>query len=57
MYKSNIIAHAWVYSMTILAKQRAFMGKTDMIHDRPGETVPEQFCVLYVIVVFTITRQ
>ena len=43
MYKSNIITQAWVYLMITLAKQRAFVGKSDMIYDCPSETVPEQF--------------
>ena len=43
MYKSNIITQAWVYLMITLAKQRAFVGKRDMIYDCPSETVPEQF--------------
>ena len=34
MYKFNIITQVWVYLMIILAKQRAFMGKRDMIYDR-----------------------
>ena len=52
MYKSNIITQAWVYLMIILAKPRAFMGKRDMIYDRPSETVPEQFFGLYVVVFY-----
>ena len=43
MYKSNIFTQAWAYLMITVAKQRAFMGKRDMIYDRPSETVPEQF--------------
>ena len=43
MYKSNIITQACVYLMITLAKHRTFMGKRDMVYDRPSETVPEQF--------------
>ena len=50
MYKSNIITQVWVYLMINLAKLRAFMGKRDMVYDRPSETVPEQFFGLYVVV-------
>ena len=50
MYKSNIITQAWVYLMITLAKQRAFMGKRDMIYNRPSETVPEKFFGSYVVV-------
>ena len=42
MYKSNIVTLVWVYLIITLAKQRAFMGKNDMIYDPPSETVPEQ---------------
>ena len=51
MYKSNIITQAWVYLMITLAKQRAFMGKRDMIYDRPSETVPEKFFGSYICVI------
>ena len=50
MYKSNIITQASVYLLITLAKQRAFVGKSDMIYDRPCETVPEQFFGSYVVV-------
>ena len=50
MYKSNIITQAWAYLMITVAKQRAFMGKRDMIYDRPSETVPEKFFGLFVVV-------
>ena len=50
MYKSYIITQAWVYLLITLAKQRAFMGKSDMIYDRPSERVPEQFFGSYVFV-------
>ena len=50
MYKCYIITQAWVYLLINLAKQRAFVGKSDMIYDRPSETVPEQFFGLYVFV-------
>ena len=50
MYKSNIITQALVYLTITLAKQRAFMGKRDMIYDRPSETVPEQFFGSYFVV-------
>ena len=50
MYKSNIITQAWVYLLITLAKQRAFVGKSDMIYERPSETVPEQFFGSYVVV-------
>ena len=43
MYKSNIVTLVWVYLIITLAKQRAFMGKNDMIYDRPSETVPERY--------------
>ena len=43
MYKSYIITQAWVYLLINLAKQRAFVWKSDMIYDCPSETVPEQF--------------
>ena len=52
MYKSNIFTQAWAYLMITVAKQRAFMGKRDMIYDRPSETVPEQFFGLYVVVFY-----
>ena len=42
MYKSNIIAQACVYLVITLAKPRVFCGKSDMIYDRPSETVPEK---------------
>ena len=41
--------------MIILAKQRAFVGKTETIYDSPRETVPEQF--LTHTFFFTITSQ
>ena len=48
MYKYYIITQAWVYLLITLAKQRAFVGKSDMIYDRPSETVPEQFfCLVF----------
>ena len=50
MYKSYIITQAWVYLFVTLAKQRAFVGKSEMIYDRPSETVPEQFFGSYVVV-------
>ena len=50
MYKSKIITQAWVYLMITLAKPRAFVGKSDMIYDRPSETVPEQFFGSYFVV-------
>ena len=50
MYKSNIITQAWVYLMITLAKHRTFMGKRDMVYDRPSETVPEQFFGSYLVV-------
>ena len=50
MYKSNIITQAWVYFLITLAKQRAVVGKSDMIYDRPSETVPEQLFCLFVVV-------
>ena len=50
MYKSYIITQAWVYLLITLAKQRAFVGKSDMIYDRPSETVPEQFFGSYFVV-------
>ena len=50
MYISNIITQAWVYLMIILAKHRTFMGKRDMVSDRPSEMVPEQFFCSYVSV-------
>ena len=43
MYKSNIIKQKCVYLMITLGKQKAFVGKSDMIYDCPRETVPEQF--------------
>ena len=43
MYKSNIITQAYVYSILALAQPRSFAGKSDMIYDRPSETVPEVF--------------
>ena len=46
MYKSYIITQSWVYLLINLDKQRAFLGKSDMIYDRPSETVPEQFFVV-----------
>ena len=36
--------------MITLAKQRAFVIKSDMIYDRPSKTVPEQFFGSYVVV-------
>ena len=50
MYKSYIITQALVYLLITLAKQRAFVGKSDMMYDCPGETVPEQFFGSYVVV-------
>ena len=50
MYKSYIITQAWVYLLITLAKQRAFVGKSDMLYDRPSETVPEQFFGSYFVV-------
>ena len=41
MYKSYIITQAWVYLLITLAKQRALVGESDTIYDRPSETVPE----------------
>ena len=52
MYKSNIITEAWVYLLITLAKQRAFVGKSDMIYDCPSETVPEQFFGSYFFLFF-----
>ena len=52
MYKSNMITQAWVYLMITLAKQRAVVGKSDMIYDRPSETVPKQFFGSYVVVFY-----
>ena len=46
MYKSYIITQAWVYLLITLAKQRAFVGKSD----RPSETVPEQFFGSYFVI-------
>ena len=43
MYKYYIITQAWVYLLITLAKQRAFVGKSDMMYDCPVEAVPEQF--------------
>ena len=47
MYKSYIITQAWVYLLITLAKQRAFVGKSDMIYDRPSETVQLQSSKTY----------
>ena len=55
MYKSNMITQKCVYFMIILAKQRPFVGKTEMIYDSLRETVPEQF--LAHTFFFTITWQ
>ena len=46
MYKSNIITQACVYLMITLAKQRVVVGISDMIYDRPSETVPEFYFIL-----------
>ena len=43
MYDSSIITQAWVYLLITLAKQRACVGKSDMIYERPSEKVPEYF--------------
>ena len=50
MYKSYIITQAWVYLLITLAKKGDFVGKCDMIYDRPSETVPEQFFGSYFVV-------
>ena len=50
MYKSYIITQAWVYLLIPLTKQRAFVGKSYMIYDRPSETVPVQFFGSYIVV-------
>ena len=52
MYKSNTLTQAWVYLMITLAKQKVVVGKSDMIYDRPSETVPEQLLGLYVVVLY-----
>ena len=52
MYKSNIITQYWIYLMINLNKQRAFLGISNMIYDRPSEMVPEQFFGLYVFLFF-----
>ena len=57
MYKSYIITQAWVYLLITLAKQRAFVGKSDMMYDCPGETVPEQFFFARMLLFLTITKQ
>ena len=38
--------------MINLAKQRVFLGISNMIYDRPSEMVPEQFFGLYVVVFY-----
>ena len=50
MYKSNIITQPWVYLMINLAKQRPFLGISNMTYDRLSEMVPDQLFGLYVVV-------
>ena len=38
--------------MITLAKQRAFVGKSDMIYERLSETVPEQFLGSHFVVFY-----
>ena len=43
--------------MVIFAKQRACMGKSDMIYERPSEMVQKQFFGSYVVVAFFLQSQ
>ena len=57
MYKSNIITQKCMYFMITLVKQRAFVGKNEMIYESPSERVPEHFLAHTFFLLFTITRQ
>ena len=48
MYKSNIITQKCLFLMITITKQRAFVGKSDMIFYRARETVPQQFFGSYI---------
>ena len=56
MYNSNKITQALVYLLITLARQRDFLRKSDMIYERPSETVPDQF-LARMWLFLTITRQ
>ena len=56
MYNSNKITQALVYLLITLTRQRALVRISDMIYERPSETVTDQF-LARMWLFLTITRQ